>query len=46
MKKDASLIVEVEKATLLPETIGGLSLYKEKRYGINKLLYYEKGEKL
>lgn len=46
MKEDASLIVEVEKATLLPETIGGLSLYKEKRYGINKLLYYEKGEKL
>lgn len=44
LKQDGTLIVEVEKNTSLPETMKGLSLYKEKRYGINKLLYYAKGD--
>ena len=44
LKQDGTVIVEAEKETSLPEKVSGLSLYKEKRYGINKLLYYEKGD--
>jgi len=38
------MIVEVRKDTDLLEEYEGIKLYKEKRYGINKLLYYRQGE--
>ena len=36
------MIMEVRKDTDLAQTYPGVYLYKEKRYGINKLLYYKK----
>ena len=38
------VIMEVAKDTELKESYKDMYLYKEKRYGINKLLYYRKGE--
>ena len=36
------MIMEVRKDTDLAETYPGVHLFKEKRYGISKLLYYKK----
>lgn len=44
LNKDGIIIFEVEKQTILKERYGNLELYKEKKYGINKLLYYRYGE--
>jgi len=38
------MIVEVKKDTDLNKEYCDIKLYKEKRYGINKLLYYKQGE--
>ena len=43
LKEDGIVICEVRKETQLEESYGSLKNYKEKKYGINKLLYY-KGE--
>ena len=42
LKEKGILIVEVRKDTILKESYDDLVLYKERRYGINKLLYYRK----
>ena len=42
---DGVVIMEVEKKSELDEAYGAMHIYKEKRYGISKLLYYRKGEK-
>ncbi len=39
------VIFEVRKDTDLSDSCGDMKQYKEKRYGINKLLYYRKEEK-
>ncbi len=44
LNEDGVLIMEVRKDTDLAENYPGVYLYKEKRYGINKLLYYRKGD--
>ena len=44
LKDDGILIFEVRKDTVLEEHYGPLAMYKEKKYGINKLLYYRKEE--
>ncbi len=38
---DGRIIVEVNKQTMLNEEYGKVKLYKEKKYGINKLYYYK-----
>ena len=43
LSKKGIMIVEVRKDTQLPES-PGYSCFKERRYGINKLLYYRKEE--
>ena len=43
LKSDGIMIMEVRKDTDLKEEYLNMNLYKEKRYGINKLLYYKKG---
>ncbi|MBQ6560165.1 MAG: 16S rRNA (guanine(966)-N(2))-methyltransferase RsmD [Erysipelotrichaceae bacterium] len=43
LNKKGIMIIEVRKDTQLPET-PGYSCFKERRYGINKLLYYRKEE--
>ena len=45
LKEDGMVILEAEKNTVLNERYGNMYLYKERRYGISKLLYYRKGEK-
>ncbi len=42
LKEDARIIVEVRKDVNLNDKIDIYSLYKEKKYGIAKLLYYRK----
>lgn len=44
LSREGIIIFEVDKNTVLKEKYGDLVLYKEKRYGINKLLYYRYGE--
>lgn len=44
LNKKGIMILEVRKDTDLNEDYLGIKLYKEKRYGINKLLYYRKEE--
>ncbi len=44
LKDDGVVIVEVRKDRDLDERYNDIYRYKEKRYGINKLLYYRKGE--
>ena len=39
------VIIEAEKNTQLEESYGSMHIYKEKRYGISKLLYYRKETK-
>ena len=43
LKKEGIMIFEVEKNTQLNDEYLGFRKYKEKRYGINKLLYYRRG---
>ena len=43
LKKEGIMIFEVEKNTQLNDEYLEFRLYKEKRYGINKLLYYREG---
>ncbi len=40
LKENGRIVAEVRKNTDLAEQMSGYFLYKEKRYGINKLLYY------
>ena len=40
LAKEGIMILEVEKNTILEDKYLDYELYKEKRYGINKLLYY------
>ena len=42
LNKEGIMIMEVRKDTNLKDEYLGLKLYKEKRYGISKLLYYKK----
>ena len=42
LAKKGIMIIEVRKDTDLNEEYLGIKLFKEKRYGINKLLYYRK----
>lgn len=42
LSKDGIMIVEVRKDTDLKEEYGDLHLFKEKKYGISKLLYYKR----
>ena len=42
LSKKGIIIVEVNKNTVLNDTYNDLELYKEKKYGISKLLYYRK----
>ena len=42
LNKEGIMIMEVRKDTDLKDEYLGLKLYKEKRYGISKLLYYKK----
>lgn len=42
LKEDARIIVEVKKDVVLNDSIENYFLYKEKKYGITKLLYYRK----
>lgn len=44
LSENGILIMEVRKDTDLAEAYPGVCQYKEKRYGINKLLYYRKGD--
>ena len=44
LKEKGIIIMEVRKDTDLEMTYPGFVLYKEKRYGITKLLYYRKEE--
>ena len=44
LAKEGIMIMEVRKDTDLQEKYLSLEQYKEKRYGINKLLYYRKGD--
>lgn len=44
LNKKGIMIMEVRKDTDLKESYLNMSLYKEKRYGINKLYYYRLGE--
>ena len=44
LDKKGIMIVEVRKDTDLKEEYLGIKLYKEKKYGITKLLYYRKEE--
>ena len=44
LKKAGIMIFEVEKNTKLNDEYLEFRQYKEKRYGINKLLYYRRGE--
>lgn len=46
LKKDGILIFEVRKDTDLKENYLDMHIFKEKRYGITKLLYYRKEEML
>lgn len=43
LSDDVRIVAEVRKDHDLPENLSGYSCYKEKKYGINKLLYYRKG---
>ena len=45
LHEDGIIIVEVRKDTVLQEQYGSMSLYKDKKYGINRLLYYRKDMK-
>ena len=45
LNEDGIIIVEVRKDTVLQEQYGSISLYKDKKYGINRLLYYRKDMK-
>ena len=45
LNEDGIIIVEVRKDTVLQEQYGSMSLYKDKKYGINRLLYYRKDMK-
>ena len=42
LQKRGLLIIEVHKDTVLKENYDDIALFKERRYGINKLLYYRK----
>ena len=42
LKENARIIVEVKKDVVLEDRIENYFLYKEKKYGIAKLLYYRK----
>lgn len=42
LKENAIIIVEVRKDVILKEKLINLSLFKEKKYGITKLLYFRK----
>lgn len=44
LPKKGIMILEVEKATELKDEYLGMRLYKERRYGISKLLYYRNEE--
>lgn len=44
LKNDGVAVVEVNKSTVLNEEYNKIKLYKEKKYGINKLYYYKNGE--
>lgn len=44
LNKKGIMIIEVRKDTDLSDEYLGIIKYKEKRYGINKLLYYRKEE--
>lgn len=43
LNEKGTIIVEVRKDVNLDERYNNLSLYKERKYGIAKLLYYKKG---
>ncbi len=43
LKDSGTIVVEVRKDVTLNQ-VDGLGIYKEKKYGINKLLYLRKGE--
>ena len=42
LDEEGVVIIEAEKNTALEETYGLMHLYKERKYGISKLLYYRK----
>ncbi|MDO4197891.1 MAG: 16S rRNA (guanine(966)-N(2))-methyltransferase RsmD [Erysipelotrichaceae bacterium] len=44
LNDDGIAIAEVNKSTVLNEEYNKVKLYKEKKYGINKLYYYKKGD--
>ncbi|MDO4940154.1 MAG: 16S rRNA (guanine(966)-N(2))-methyltransferase RsmD [Erysipelotrichaceae bacterium] len=44
LNKKGIIIMEVRKDTDLKDTYLNMNLYKEKRYGINKLYYYKMGD--
>ena len=44
LAKDGIMIIEVRKDTLLKEEYLRFKLYKEKTYGISKLMYYKNGD--
>lgn len=44
LKDDGIIIAETRKDTILADAYGIYGLYKEKKYGISKLLYYRKKE--
>ena len=45
LAQDGTMIIEVRKERDLPERYDDLCCCKEKKYGINKLLYYRYGDK-
>ena len=45
LNDEGVMIIEAEKSTDLAESYGLMCLYKERRYGISKLLYYRKEAK-
>ncbi len=45
LNDEGVVIIEARKNTELEESYGSMKLYKEKRYGISKLLYYRKETK-
>ena len=46
LKEKAVVICEVEKNRELAEEMSDMFLYKERKYGINKLMYYQKKENI
>ena len=44
LNKDGKIVIETRKDRDLNETYEDMHIYKEKRYGISKQLYYGKGE--